>query len=163
MSNIEKQLEDLRKRYESQPDESRYDNVGALSRYFIWADKMRYDFESLIKNKKNLDEFTLELYGHIYLSYWYGALYVLIEGWRTLNLEDENIDRLLSSPYVDLLRRYRNAVFHYQRNFSDKRFMDLMVSGMDSVKWIRELHKEFGRYFVSWWKTNTKQKTKEEK
>jgi hypothetical protein len=86
MNDPEKELERIRKLYDSSLDETRYDNVGALSRYFIWADKMRHDFENLISNKGDLDDFTFIEYSHIYMSYWYGALYVLIEGWHDLGL-----------------------------------------------------------------------------
>ncbi|HEX8843958.1 MAG TPA: hypothetical protein VF791_04915 [Pyrinomonadaceae bacterium] len=156
MDDLEKELERLRKQYESEPDDPRLDNVGALSRYFIWADKMRHDFQNLVMNRGNLDEFTFLEHSHIYMSYWYGALYVLIEGWRDLGLKDEKIDGLIGSPYVDLLRRYRNAVFHFQKKFSDKRFMDLMLAGKESVEWVSALHREFGRFFMTWWKANKK-------
>ncbi len=155
MDEIEKELEKLRKQYESRPDNPRFDNVGALSRYFIWADKMRHDFQHHIMNRNDDDdEFTFSEHGHIHMSYWYGALYVLVEGWHELSLRDEKIDQLLTSPYVDMLRRYRNAVFHFQKKYSDKRFMDLMLAGRDSVQWVSQLHGEFGRYFMYWWKAN---------
>jgi hypothetical protein len=32
---------------------------------------------------------------YAYMSYWYAALYVIIEGWKKLDLRDEAIDRLL--------------------------------------------------------------------
>jgi hypothetical protein len=50
------------------------------------------------------------------MSYWYAALYVVIEGWRDLGLADATIDALLQSPNVDLLKRYRNGVFHFQKD-----------------------------------------------
>lgn len=156
MDEIEKQLEEFRKLFESEPDNPRLDNVGALGRYFIWADKMRHDFQHHIMNRTEPDDFTFEEHGHIYMSYWYGALYVLIEGWRELNLTDERIDPLLTSPYVDLLRRYRNGVFHFQKKFYDERFWDLMLAGREAVQWVSELHGEFGRYVLSWWLANKK-------
>lgn len=151
---VEIDLNELRIRYETEKDNPYLDNVGALSRYFIWADKMRYDFHRLIIAKENQDEFIFLEYVHIYMSYWYGALFVLIEGWQFLKLHDEAIDKLLESPYLDLLRRYRNAVFHFQSKFSDKRFVELMLSGEECVDWVRQVHAEFGRYFLTWWKSN---------
>jgi len=110
-------------------------------------------------NRVEPDDFFFEEYGHIYMSYWYGALYVLVEGWRQLQLTDPIIDQLLASPNVDLLRRYRNGVFHFQKKFYDERFWDLMLAGRKSVQWVSQLHLEFGRYFLSFWfarKKNTR-------
>ena len=45
----------------------------------------------------------------MYMSLWYGCLYVVIEAWRELGLRDREVDSLLTSAHADLLRRYRNA------------------------------------------------------
>jgi len=51
----------------------------------------------------------------IFMSYWYGALFVVIEGWRELQLSDPSIEPLLASDNVDLLKRYRTD-FSTSRN-----------------------------------------------
>jgi hypothetical protein len=38
------------------------------------------------------------------MSYWYGSLYVVVEGWRELNETDPKVDPLISSPDVDRLK-----------------------------------------------------------
>jgi hypothetical protein len=38
------------------------------------------------------------------MSYWYGSLYVVVEGWRELNETDPKVDPLISSPHVDRLK-----------------------------------------------------------
>ena len=153
MDEESNELEKLRKQWESDPNDPQLDNVGALSRYFIWSDKLRRDFYQLVTNEDKAPDKTIFLeHVHIYMSYWYSSLYVLIEGWHSLGLQDKEIDRLLASPYVDLLRRYRNAVFHFQKRFSDKRFIELMLVGREGVDWVRQLHGEFGRFFLVWWK-----------
>ena len=78
----------------------------------------------------------------IYMSFWYAALFVVIEGWRELGLTDTRIDILLQSPNVELLRRYRNGAFHFQREYFDVRFMDF-VKEPDTVQWVRELNEKF--------------------
>ena len=83
------------------------------------------------------------------MSYWYGGLYVVIEGWRKLRLVDSVIDELLGSKNVKLLKRYRNGVFHFQSKYSDSRFTDFMTVGENAVEWVRLLNKEFGRYFLN--------------
>ena len=84
------------------------------------------------------------------MSYWYGGLYVVIEGWRDLGLHDDPIDALLGSPNVDLLRRYRNGVFHFQRRYFDDRFIRLMTDGENVITWVRTLNEQFGRFFLDW-------------
>ena len=85
----------------------------------------------------------------LYMSYWYGGLYVVIEGWRRLKLSDQVIDTLLNSPNVDLLRRYRNGCFHFQEKYFDDRFLKFIDEGTDVVWWVRELNQQLGRFFLA--------------
>jgi hypothetical protein len=80
------------------------------------------------------------------MSYWYGSLYVVIEGWRQLQLTDPKIDPLLLSPNVRFLKKYRDGVFHFQRSYFDDRFLGCIKAG-DSVEWVRTIHSELGEYF----------------
>jgi hypothetical protein len=127
-----------------------------LHRYFIWADRMRVHFDQvlqnlgsdpkpisdkLFKNEKGINTF-------LYMSLWYGTFYVLIEGWQELGLEDKKIDDMLKSANVVLLKRYRNGVFHFQKEYYDKRFTELMENGLDIANWIRDLRDEFSRWFL---------------
>lgn len=82
------------------------------------------------------------------MSYWYASLFVVIEGWGDLGLKDSEIDKLLESKNVDLLRRYRNGVFHFQKDYWDNRFTGFIIEGQNCVEWIRHIHKEFSRYFL---------------
>ena len=58
---------------------------------------------------------------------------MVIEGWQELGLADPAVDRLLMSPKVDLLRRYRDGVFHFQPDYFDSRFMDFIRQGQDAA------------------------------
>jgi hypothetical protein len=125
-----------------------------LHRYFIWANRMRVHFETaaapfaeLVRPDAEIDETTV-FESTLYMSYWYGGLYVVIEGWKDLNLSDSVIDELLKSPNVGLLKRYRHGVFHFQRDYFDKRFTEFMDQGIDAVTWVRSLNEQFGRYFL---------------
>lgn len=128
--------------------------VYTLHRYYIWANKMRTDFYDILKkksdNKISKDSFDIE--SRLYMSYWYGGLYVVIEGWRQLKLSDPQIDQLLKSKNVYLLKHYRNGVFHFQKNYNDKRFLTFITQGENCVEWIRALNGEFGRFFLEWFK-----------
>lgn len=159
MDDIDRQLEQLRELLESEPNNPWLDNEFALGRYCLWADKLQHDFFRHIMDRTEPDDFHFEEHGHIYMSYWYGALYVVVEGWRELKLTDLVIDGLLCSTNVELLRRYRNGVFHFQRNFYDQRFWDLMLAGRESVEWVSQLHREFRRYFVAFFAARKKART----
>ena len=125
----------------------------ALHRYFIWANKMRTDFDVLLAKRKHtkVPESLILIEDNMYMSYWYAGLYVLIEGWQKLKLQNTAIDTLLKrKDYVDLLRKYRNGVFHYQEDYFDSRFADVWSQGQGFITWVRELNEQFGRYFLQW-------------
>lgn len=121
----------------------------ALHRYYIWANRLRDHFDIAIAASRLIDqqESTFADDQGLFLSHWYAALYVVVEGWQELKLADTEIDALLSSPNIDLLHRFRNGVCHYQRNYSDPRFLDLMQA-QGVVPWVRQLNMTFGRYFL---------------
>jgi len=126
--------------------------IFSLHRYFIWANKMRTDFDSILAQRSNgeYNKESLKIESNIYMSYWYGGLYVVIESWKTLKLSDPDIDELLLSPNVDLLRRYRNGVFHFQKDYYDKRFIDFIAEGENTVEWVRRLNTAFGKLFLEY-------------
>jgi hypothetical protein len=159
MDDIDRQLQQFRILLKSEPNDPRLDNEFSLGRYCLWADKMQHDFLQHITCRTEPDDFHFEEHGHIYMSYWYGALYVVVEGWQELKLTDSVIDGLLRSPNVDLLRRYRNGVFRFQRKFYDERFWDLMLAGRESVEWVSQLHGEFRRYFMSFFAARKEPRT----
>lgn len=118
-----------------------------LHRYFIWADTMKNHYDRSLMDGKS---------GHVeqfmYMSLWYGTTYVLVEGWEQFELSDEKIDVLLESEYTDLLRRYRNGVFHFQEKYFDERFTNFMKADGNITLWIRNLMDEFSRYFLEYFK-----------
>ncbi|SRR6266498_3267119 len=121
--------------------------IFTLHRYYIWSNFMRTKFDEIIQDKSQ-QNFKGEMESFAYMSYWYGGLFVVVEGWQDLQLSEPIIDELLASPHVDLLRRYRNGVFHFQRDYNDKRFLEFMAEGMSIVQWVRDLTLHFGRYFL---------------
>jgi hypothetical protein len=122
--------------------------VVTLHRYFIWANRMRTHFDEILAREQLPIKDAAEIESFLYMSYWYGGLYVVIEGWKALSLSDTIIDELLRSPNVKLLKRYRHGVFHFQRNYHDKRFVEFMSQGVNEVAWVRSLNEQFGRYFL---------------
>jgi hypothetical protein len=121
----------------------------ALHRYYIWANRLREHFDSAVSTltaSTRPEAVFIDDRG-LFLSHWYAALFVVVEGWQEVQLSDPEINTLLSSPNVDLLRRFRNGVCHYQRNYNDPRFLDL-VQAQGVVPWVRQLNLAFGRYFL---------------
>jgi hypothetical protein len=80
---------------------------------------------------------------------WYGELYVVVEGWKELDLSDPTVDSLLQSSNVELLRRYRNGVFHFQREYFDERFLGLIRDGQDAAAWVLDLNQSFSAFFLN--------------
>ena len=127
-----------------------YADVLTLHRYYIWANKFRTSFDNTIEAAANPHSNALIWFaeeGGMFLSYWYAALYVVIEGWAELGLHDAEVDALLVSPNVGYLKRYRNGVCHFQPEYLDERFLEMMRSP-DSVEWVRSLNRAFGGFFL---------------
>jgi hypothetical protein len=130
--------------------------VISLHKYFIWCNAMRLHFEAgFPKMKAEHDWHDRESIDAVmYMSYWYAGLFVVIEGWRELDLQDANVNVLLTSPNVELLKRYRNGVFHYQKKYFDRRILDFVEDGIDPVHWVRSLHSALSAFFLDWCKTH---------
>jgi hypothetical protein len=123
-----------------------------LQKYFSWCSMMGAHYQELIPRLDDKlmwnDPTTSQTF--MYMSYWYATLYVVIEGYRELTLQDPEIDALLQSPNVDLLKRYRHGVFHFQKTYFDARYTNFMTPGGDSATWVRALHKAFFRFLGQW-------------
>jgi|GEM_PF-4706241 len=125
-----------------------------LNRNYLWANMLLEHLNSFdseldendeeIQKKKSFQRFDIEFY--LYLSLWYSLLYVVVEGWEHLKLYDKNVNKLLQSENTDLLRRYRNATFHYQELNDDPRVIRVM-GDPEINHWANQLHVAFGIYF----------------
>lgn len=124
------------------PDHSQ---IMALHRYFLWADRMRVHFAALLPTTTSAEDH----WAHPYTAFWYAGMFVVIEGWCTLGLKDARIDEMLKSENVQHLRRFRNGTFHFQRQYFDQRFLELIGSD-DSAAWVWGLRDEFSRWFLDY-------------
>lgn len=115
---------------------------------------MRTHFDKVLGKTEDAsrEKMGMSVEEFMYMSIWYALLFVVIEGWNKLKLSDEKISELLLSPNVDLLRRYRNGVFHFQKKYIDERFLGFISDGKDCVTWVRDLNNEFGRFFLNYFK-----------
>jgi len=121
----------------------------ALHRYYLWANRLRLHFKSC--GEPPTEKLQRQLWfnqSFAYLALWLGLLYVVVEGWRDLEHSDDSISPLLESPNVELLRRFRNGAFHFQSDYFDKRFTDLLFGPNAPLLWAEEVHQALGDWFI---------------
>ena len=82
------------------------------------------------------------------ISVWYSLLYVVVEGYRDLKQNFQPLDDVLEKEdYVNLLRLFRNATFHYQEDPLNEKLLGFLAKP-DSETWIRSLNKQLQAYFM---------------
>lgn len=132
--------------------------VFTLYRYYLYAVVMRDNLrkensEDYIKSLKDDASSVILIFSSpvgVYMTYFYSALYLIIEGWKELKLSDETIDQFIASSHTEKLRLFRNATFHYQKEpISPKLVQFLGTEEEATEKWINALYTEFGRYFMA--------------
>ena len=117
-------------------------------RYLFWADICYKRVEKLLEASSSPEEIPTNIFiAHV--SQWYGSLYVVVEGWQKLQLEDKFINELLNDhqDLIDLLRRYRNCVYHFQPKLLDNRIINFGKTKKNIHLWLEFLHRQFIRYF----------------
>jgi len=134
--------------------QKRVDQTFAFARYLSWADLLKTLFRAEMAREAPVSD-TDEFREHEWrwfglMCYWYSSIHVVIEAWDQMGFADPVIDRLLAHPrqFRTLLRRYRNAVFHYQSSLLDPRFVELLEHGAAHVYWVEALHEELIRFFA---------------
>lgn len=131
------------------PDRPDLEPVFSLHRYFVAANRMGTHFDQLVSARPVPS--PIETF--IYMSFWFGGLFAVVEGWRELELSDPAVDALLRSPNVALLRQFRNAAFHYQRKYSERRLLAFQKA-RDTAGWVRKLSEAFGAWFLKWFEAH---------
>jgi hypothetical protein len=85
----------------------------------------------------------------MYMSYWYGGLFVVCEGWIELGLSDPKVDLLVADSRLSALKRYRHGAFHFQSDYFDTRFKELPAENL-SASWVSDLSEALGAWFLRW-------------
>ena len=82
------------------------------------------------------------------VSQWLASLWVVVEGWKQIPLRDPLIDELLDAypDFCDLLRRFRNGVYHFQSEVFDDRLSAFPTRHAETMSWAVALFYEFKRY-----------------
>lgn len=133
--------------------------LAALHRHWIVADAVRVVLEQkTLSPAQEVDQ--IKKFGLEYVAFgehasmvcrmqvWYSLLYVVIEGYRELGVNYKPLDEVLAkAEYVDLLRRFRNATFHYQADPLTDKLIDFLDK-KDSEGWIKDLNKTLIAFFM---------------
>ena len=111
----------------------------ALERYYSWADTMRQQVTDLYDPEPRV-------HWEPYMAYWYGGLNAAVDGWYALKFRDARIGTMLTDQKKrTFLRSYRNAVFHFSRDYFDKRVI-AMWEHDEVIEWADALHRRFGQW-----------------
>ncbi|WP_109506828.1 hypothetical protein [Nocardioides speluncae] len=133
------------------PQDEHFLQVMALHKYFLNADFLRDVFMRRINRDKSPSEIdpVTSMEDMIAMSLWYATVYVVIEGWREARLVDPELDDLLADENVDRLRRFRNQIFHYQREYDNPKLLEFMgttdADARAATDWIKRTHQALGR------------------
>lgn len=130
------------------------DPLVALYRYFIIASRTRGGLKRIqdsqdYKQKQyslSTNDFVIYLLSGPPSLYfiWCGLLYVVVEGYRELKLKDSAVDSLLAdSQRIEVLRRCRNGMFHFQKDYFDPRFIGPLLD-LFFTEWAVRLTKALG-------------------
>jgi hypothetical protein len=133
---------------------SHNDALVALYRYVIITHRIHAQFTQLqesaeYKQKQHslsTNDFVIYLLSGPPCLYfiWCGLLFTVVEGYQDLKLTDSQVDALLSqSTRVDALRRCRNGVFHFQKDYFDDRLIAPMRD-LFFTEWALQLMKALG-------------------
>jgi hypothetical protein len=124
----------------------------AWARYLYWADLACRQCNQFAEGDRKIDKWVDKWAFFARMSQFFAAEYVVIEGWREAGFTDSVIDGALNrwSDLLDLLRRYRNGVFHYQPKLVEPRLVGFLEESERSVFLVHYLHSEFCRYYWSY-------------
>lgn len=123
----------------------------SLHRHWINADAVKQVVSTQVGEDSNLPDRIRELAemhsSFARLSVLYGLIFVVVEGYKELNFTHERVDSLLAKEdFVDALRLFRNATFHYQKQAIPEKAMKFLEL-KESESWIKELHLSFKLFF----------------
>jgi hypothetical protein len=126
--------------------------LASLHRYFITADRMKVHFYEIVTKKSADLGFGTAAYieSQIYMSMWYGTLFVVLEGYLKLGINDSKVEILLSeSEKIKALKLYRNATFHFQKEYLSQK-CDKILADKNSAVWVHAIHDAFSVFFFEY-------------
>jgi hypothetical protein len=124
--------------------ERRLSRYLTLHRYFLHASRNRSLFLAELQ-----DGDPEGPRARLHLELWYACLVPVLEGWVKEKIDNPAVAALTGEARkMRLLRRCRNAVFHYSPHYLDERTEELMAeAGM--VEWVHGLHDAISAFFLA--------------
>lgn len=121
-----------------------FESIISFGQYVHWS-QIQFDHFRTFNEERNDADFIGAL------AHWLASVYVAAEGWRELDLSDSTISSLITK-YDDvykLMRRFRNAVYHFQADPMSVKIIDFLAPGTESYPFARALQFELQRFLVS--------------
>jgi hypothetical protein len=120
-------------------------NMLSWGQYVHWAE---LNFRRYLECSESTT--TSEFLGSV--AHWLAAEYVVLEGWCEIGGSDPVIDEILRAyhDHCDILRRCRNAVYHYQKEILDKRIRACATNRDEELSFAGALHFEFQRFLLEY-------------
>jgi hypothetical protein len=91
------------------------------------------DLFAAVTDAKKTDKQRREAFWEYFVPYcnmWLSMVFVVHEGLEALHIEDAKLDKFQQQIDMGLLRRFRNATFHFQRHIRDPRHRAFYERGM---------------------------------
>lgn len=135
------------------------ERIAALYNHWCIADSVRIAVEARIEERPAeakflrgmspaFAEIALKASKFNRIMVWYALLYVVVEGYRELKISYGPLDEVLAEgEYESLMRRFRNATFHYQENPFSAKLIDFLEKS-ESEAWIQRLNKQLEALFL---------------
>ena len=84
----------------------------------------------------------------MYLDFWYSSLFVAIEGYEKLGLQNMEVENLLSSPMQTKLRKYRGGTYYFREKYFDDDIRNFLTD-KTSGEWLSSLDMALGTFLLS--------------
>jgi hypothetical protein len=119
------------------------DPVARLARYWLRAELMHDRLHELrVVYNRDLQQLYDDGHGYefeAYLQFWLSGLFVVVEGFNKLKLEDGRVQKLFNA-HVGELKKLRHETFHFVEAYDG--YLE-MVGGLN---WAEELHEAIGEH-----------------
>lgn len=121
-----------------------FEAIASFGQYLHWS-QMQYE------HFRTYDENSADAAYIGALILWLASLYVVIDGWKELGKSDAVISELLDryDDYYQLMRRFRNAVYHFQPTPLCEKLTNLLSPQSEVHPWATALQFEFQRVLCS--------------
>jgi len=83
-----------------------------------------------------------------YMNLWYASLYSVVEGYKKLELDNIEVNRLLASPNLEALINFRHSVTGFHKKYYNGYLISHLLNSSDSVSWINNLHFSLEKYLT---------------